>query len=248
LSSAQNLLPLLYAIDEEYGWSQGMRAINHALLASHIGPGATILEIGCGSGQFLAELAQRQPLAQVVGLDLNGQALRHAQQRAVTNSALMQANLLALPIADQSIDLVTAFDVYDQAAVALVAALAESRRILRSTGLLLLRVSAYPWLEGAHDRAFNTGQRYQAQEVVTALRAVGFTILRVTYANTLFAPLVIPLRLGQRWGLVGLTPQLYTDTGANRALAAALDWEAQWLHHHNLPFGISLYVLARKSA
>lgn len=248
MSSNQNLLPLLYAIDEEYGWSQGMRAINHVLLPSHLDPGAIILEIGCGSGQFLAELMQRQPLAQVVGLDLNGQALSHAQQRTAANSALIQANLLALPFADQRVDLVAAFDVYDQAAVALVDALAESRRILRNNGRLLLRVSAHPWLEGAHDRAFNTGQRYQAQAVVAALRAVGFTILRVTYANTLFAPLVIPLRLGQRWGLIGLTPQLYTDTWANRALAAALHWEAQWLRTHHLPFGISLYVLARKSA
>lgn len=248
MSSDQNLLPLLYAIDEEYGWSQGMRAINHVLLTPHIGPGATILEIGCGSGQFLAELTQRHPLTQVVGLDLNGQALSHAHQRTTNNGALTQADLLALPFADQSVDLVAAFDVYDQAAVALHDALTESWRVLRQGGRLILRLSAHPWLEGAHDRAFNTGQRYRAQEVVAALRAVGFTILRATYANTLFAPLVVPLRLGQRWGLVGLSPQLYTDSWANRALAAALHWEAQWLRTHHLPFGISLYVLARKSA
>lgn len=225
-----------------------MRRINHALLAGQVAPTATILELGCGSGQFLAELTRQHPLAHIVGLDLNGQALSHAHQRRTTSGALTQADLLALPFADQSVDLVAAFDVYDQAAVALHDALTESRRVLRQGGLLILRLSAHPWLEGAHDRAFNTGQRYRAQEVVRALQGVQFAVDRVTYANTLFAPLVIPLRLGQRWGFVGLSTHLYTATWANQALAAALQWEAQWLRTHNLPFGISLYVLARKSA
>ena len=36
-----NLLPLLYAMDQEHGWSQGMRAITHALLgATRLPPGS----------------------------------------------------------------------------------------------------------------------------------------------------------------------------------------------------------------
>ena len=223
-----------------------MRTISHALLAQALAP-TTILELGCGSGQFLHELHQQQPQAQLVGSDLNPAALSHAQGRNGGSVALTQADLAHLPIADQHFALVIAFDVYDQRGVQLDEALAESRRVLRTGGLLMLRVSAHPWLAGAHDRAFNTGRRYHAREVVDALCTAHFTIQRVTYANSILAPAVIPLRLLQRWGVVGLTADLYTDSRANQALATALRWEARWLQQHNLPFGISLYILARKS-
>ena len=246
MNNGHNLLPLLYTMDDDYGWSQGMRAISHALLAQELAP-TTILELGCGSGQFLHELRRQQPQAQLVGSDLNPAALSHAQHRTSGAVALTQADLAHLPFADQHFALVLAFDVYDQHGVQLHEALAESLRVLCAGGLLMLRVSAHSWLEGAHDRAFNTGRRYHAQEVVDALRVAHFTIKRVTYANSLLAPVVIPVRLLQRWGAVGLTTDLYTDSRANKALATALRWEAQWLQQHNLPFGISLYILARKS-
>lgn len=233
-------------MDEDYGWSQGMRAISHALLAEQLPP-TTILELGCGSGQFLHELHQQQPQAQLVGSDLNPAALSHAQQRTGGVVTLTQADLAHLPFADQHFALVLAFDVYDQRRVQLHEALTESWRVLHARGLLMLRVSAHPWLQGAHDHAFNTGRRYHLREVVDALHAAHFTLQRVTYANSILAPVVIPLRLLQRWGVIGLAADLYTDSRANQALATALRWEAHWLQQHNLPFGISLYILARKS-
>lgn len=237
---------MLYTMDDEYGWSQGMRAISHALLAQELPP-TTILELGCGSGQFLHELRRQQPQAQLVGSDLNPSALSHAQCRNGKAVALTQADLAHLPFADQRFALVIAFDVYDQHGVQLDEALAESRRVLCTGGLLMLRVSAHPWLAGAHDRAFNTGRRYRAHEVVDALRVAHFSPQRVTYANSILAPVVMLLRLLQRWGVVGLAADLYTDSRTNQVLATALRWEARWLQHYNLPFGISLYVLARKS-
>ncbi len=198
-----------------------MRAINHALLTEPRAAAKAILELGCGSGRFLHELAQRQPQAQLLGTDINPHALGHAQQQS-TAIALTQADLAHLPFADQSVDLITAFDVYDQSGVYLHGALAESRRVLRNGGLLLLRLSAHRWLEGAHDRAFNTGQRYGRREALKALHRARFNLLRVTYANLLLAPAVIPLRLLQRWGWLKLTTDLYTDSLANRALATAL--------------------------
>jgi len=94
--------------------------------------------------------------------------------------------------------------------------------------------------------AFNTGRRYARHELVNALDAVGFTPIRITYANALLAPGIVPVRLLQRWGILPFNEAHYTEPLANRLLALILQAEAQWLQSHNFEFGVSLYLLAQK--
>ena len=231
-----------------------MRAINHALLADELAQPETILELGCGAGTFLQELARRQQHDLLIGTDRHPLALAHVGQmgRAEAKSAhlptvqFVQSDLHQLPFPDQRFRLLLAFDVYDQKGIDLARALQESYRVLQTEGHLLLRVSAYPWLMSIHDEAFNTAQRFRRQTLVAALRCAGFSPVRITYANTLLALPVIALRLLQRWTLLPHSSTLYTDSLTNRLLAALLHGEAHWLRHHNLPGGISLYVQARK--
>ncbi len=233
-----------------------MRAISHALLADELAKPLTILELGCGSGTFLQEIARARQQDLLIGTDRHPLALAHAshvlaeQPENVYLPAVqfVQSDLHQLPFADQRFRLLLAFDVYDQKGVDLALALQESYRVLQREGQLLLRVSAYPWLMSVHDTAFNTGQRFRRQTLVAALQRAGFSPVRITYANTLLAPAVILLRLLQRWSFLPHSSALYTDSRANRLLATLLHGEARWLRHHNLPGGISLYVQARKEA
>src|SRR5690606_42058288 len=58
-----SLLPLLYAGDESYGWSEGMRAVTHALLANVTLPEGAVAEAGCGrSEEHTSELQSRENL------------------------------------------------------------------------------------------------------------------------------------------------------------------------------------------
>ncbi|MBX3013786.1 MAG: class I SAM-dependent methyltransferase [Caldilineaceae bacterium] len=241
----QTLLPLLYAMDEAHGWSQGMRAITHTLLAhSQLQPGPR-LELGCGSGLFLRELQERSPTEPCVGLDRNGMALAFAAQRANTGE-LTQADLQQLPFRDNHFALLVALDVFDQRQVDLRGALGESWRVLQPGGHLVLRISAHPWLHSAHDRAFNTGRRYHRAEVAATLQAAAFQVERFTYANLLLAPPIILQRLLQRWHWLAYSSNHTVAPRLNQSVAQALQWEARLLRHCNLPFGISLYVIARK--
>ena len=239
------LLPQLFGDDAHNGWSRGMRRVTHALLAGVTVPPGPILEVGCGGGQMLAELRAAYPYRSVTGLDLTALALRQARRR-MADAPLLQATVTALPVATQRVALLLALDVFDQQGVELAAALAEARRVLVAGGVLLLRVSAYPWLYGPHDVAFHTGQRYTRRELAAALTAADLVPLRITHANACLAAPVIAQRLGQRLGLLPWMPGLYGQRRLHDLAARWLQHEAGWLRRRDLPIGLSLVALARK--
>ena len=242
----QSLLPLLYAGDQSYGWSAGMRAITHTLLDEVTLPHGPVVEIGCGGGQLLVELRQRYAARTVIGVDLHPLALANAREVLRPSVNLSQAALPHLPWSSNTVALLLALDVFDQQGVELGGALAESFRLLRSDGALVLRVSAHPSLYGAHDIAFHTGQRYTRHQVQDALMRAGFAIQRLTYANTLLSPPVAAMRLIQRWGLLGWQAATYQQRGFHRVAAWLLRQEAIWLRYADLPWGLSLCAVARK--
>lgn len=222
-----------------------MRAVTHALLETTRLPAGPLLEVGCGAGVFLRELHDYHRGARCFGLDYSSIALDYAKRQPAP-LYLSQGDLQQLPFGANHFSLIVALDSFDQQAVNLPQAVRESWRLLQPDGLLLLRVSAHPWLESEHDLAFNTGRRYQRQELMAALSDGGFRVERVTYANSLLALPVIAQRLLQRWRLLPFASNHDISPVVNRQVARLLRWEANLLHFTDLPFGISLYVLARK--
>ena len=106
-----------------------------AFLLDHARAGETVLDIGCGGGEFSAALvvAGAQPIA----VDVAGEALRRARARVPALDARLWAPGEPLPVEDASVDVVWAGEVIEH--VADVAPwLSEVRRILRPRGTLLL--------------------------------------------------------------------------------------------------------------
>lgn len=252
------LLPLLYDSEVTAGWTQGMaRIVLSVLDGLPVAHKPDVLEVGCGSGTVVRTLREHLPRAQVYGLDLNPLALSIAAAHERAPAELLRGNLLELPFADRSFDLLLALDSFDQVGIPLHVALGEAVRVLRSDGLLLLRVSAYPWLLGAHDVAFNTGRRYDRDEVELAMAAAGLRVLRATHANMLLSPPVIAMRMAQKWIAAGADGEeraesdsntgIYASPLANRVVGVALAAEAQYIQFADAPFGLSLIVAAQKS-
>lgn len=228
------------------GWNRGMRRVSRSLLCSRPLPPGPVLDLGCGSGIFAQELAEQVGLGPVVGVDLLPAALEGAQLHAPTVH-LAQVHLQELPFADGTFGVVTALDVLDQRGVDVENALAEAARVLLPGGVLLLRVSAHSWLTGPHDLAFNTARRYGRSDIERLLANMGFHLERVTYANSLLAPAITAVRLLQRWRVLPLEKAVYHEPLTNLGLDCALSVEAQWLRYGDLPFGISLYVMATRA-
>jgi SAM-dependent methyltransferase len=105
-------------------------------------PGETVLDLGCGAGFDALQAAQMVgPTGRVIGVDMTPAMLDKARANAevlgLTNAEFREGYLEALPVADDSVDLVISNGVVnlcsDKAAV-----LAEAYRVLKPGGRLQL--------------------------------------------------------------------------------------------------------------
>lgn len=240
-------LPHLYQSDATHGWSIGMRAVSLALLQTCIPPPGIVLEIGCGGGAFLRSLQMHFPNRTIIGTDLHPLAIAYAQSIA-SPALLYQGNAACLPFADNTVAAILALDALDQVDIDPAVALHEARRVLKPGGVVLARVSAHPWLFGPHDTTFNTRQRYSRAQLHRLFRATGFHIRRITYCNAAIGLFAVVPRLLQRVNLLSWKERESTEGNLARSvLAGVLHAEARWLRRRNLPFGLSLYLVATRS-
>jgi len=154
----------------------------------------------------------------------------------------------ALPFAEGTFGLCTFFDVLEHIEDE-DSFLKELRRVLQPGGRIFLSVPAYRFLWSDHDVSLHHFRRYERQGLVDVLTRNGFEIVRVTYAMATIFPLVAGFRL-----LSKLRPRKgdaktsYVETPdlPNRILTRLLSSEGAWLKRADLPFGTSLFALARR--
>lgn len=236
------------AVELRHWWYGGMRAVNAALLDSAY-PGRRdlrILDAGCGTGGNGAFLRR---YGCVAGLDISALALALGQRRLA--GWLVRGSVGALPFTGGSFDLVTSFDVlYHRAVLDERAALAETLRVLRPDGRLLIRLPAYQWLTSEHDRSVHGRHRYTAAETRALLERAGFVVERLSYINSLLLPIPVLQRLLERVSRSAPPHESQLELPPrplNVALAAVLSAEAGWLRQdRRFPAGLSVLALARK--
>lgn len=236
---------IMYEAEETHWWYKGMRRITRSLLDRYwSGNQLRILDAGCGTGIMLDRLRK---YGAVVGVDLAEEALALSQERG--ERALGRASVDALPFADGQFDLVTSFDVICTFEASAGLAIGEFHRVLRTGGLLMIRLPAYDWLRGQHDRAVHIEHRFTTGELRRELIARGFHVERITYGNTWLFPLALVKRLVlERLGIGGDGSDVKPIAPPfNAVLSTILASEARLLRWTNLPFGLSVVALARRT-
>jgi ubiquinone/menaquinone biosynthesis C-methylase UbiE len=106
---------------------------------------ARILDVACGTGSALNQLALAHPDERYWGLDLSPYYLQHAGRRLthVNNLSLVTENAESMPLADASFDVVTSvFLFHELPARARKNVLSEMRRVLKPGGLLVIEDAA----------------------------------------------------------------------------------------------------------
>lgn len=236
----------MFRVENRHWWYVGMQRITTRLV-THFYPNQTnlqILDAGCGTGAAMAYLA---PFGHVTGCDLSSLALSFCRQRSL--SSLAQASVTELPFPVLAFDLVVSFDVlYHQAVADVNRALVEFWRVLRPGGRLFLRLPAYDWLRGHHDRVIHTARRFSRGQLRRSLVGAGYDVEKISYANTLLFPLALTKRLSER---------ILPATGSSSDIQANASWrdsllsqflfaEASWLTRAALPFGLTVIAVARR--
>lgn len=244
-----NEYELMYQVEFTHGWYRGMREISEKILriCLHFGDDRTaqILDAGCGTGAGLMQLAD---FGKVFGIDLSAHAISFCKKRNLHR--LAQATILSTPFKSETFDLITSFDVlYEDSVEDDLMALSEFNRITRPGGYLLLRLPAFHWLIGTHDRIVHTRRRYTRSEVKQLLAQAGYQLEYSTYANWILFPLVAVKRFLDR---INPSSQPRSDlriqvAGFNQFQKMMLSVEASMLPQFSLPYGSSVIALGRKT-
>lgn len=237
----------MYGVEDHHWWYRGMETITRSILNCWYAPNGSlsILDAGCGTGAALTSYLA--DYGRVTGFDLSSIALTFCQRRNAPR--LVQASVTHLPFAAKTFDLITSFDVlYERGVSDDAESLSEFARVLVDGGRALLRLPAYNWLRGQHDVGIHTARRYTAGEVKQLLKRNGFSLERISYANTLMFPAALAKRMVERI----LPPSasqsdLAMNTGVfNKILRNVLALEAPLVSGVGLPFGLSVIAVGRK--
>ena len=198
---------------------------------------------------MLDVVRQKFPDADLTGVDASNHAIELAAARNL-NATLRPANVHDLPFAENNFDFVLSLDVLSHAGVDDSLATHEMHRVLRPGGCLLLNLAAFDFLKGAHDCAVDVDRRYTRPQVRALLVGANFRIERLSYWNATFTPPIALLRWLSRWRAQG--GGLRSDFGSlpaflNSLLKSVAALELRASRHVSLPFGTSLFAVARKN-
>jgi SAM-dependent methyltransferase len=239
---------VMRSVEDHYWWYQALR---HHVAASiePVAPHFSLLDAGCGTGGMLSVVRQKFPEAELRGVDESSHAVELATARG-TGARLLQASVHDLPFPAESFDVVLSLDVLSHAGVDDALALRETFRVLRTGGRVILNVAAFDFLKGAHDCAVDVNRRYTWRQLRALLADAGLGVERSSYWNATFTP---PIALA-RW-LSRFRPPADKARSDFRPLPgilnsmlkriAALELSAS--RHVSLPFGTSLFAVARKN-
>lgn len=177
----------LARVEQQHWFYTGKRAIARWAIKT-FGSGKSrpvLLDCGAGTGSFAAEMT---PTHKVSVMDDHEESLALLRQR-FTPDQVVEGSASAMPVADQSVDVLTLLDVLEHVEDD-HAALAEIHRVLRPGGVLVLTVPAMMQLWSNWDVVLHHFRRYHRQGLRDMLAEDQWEIEHIKYVNTVVFPLV----------------------------------------------------------
>jgi SAM-dependent methyltransferase len=156
------------------------------------------LEIGCGTGAVLRELAGSRQWERLVGSELHPSGLAHARRRLPSEVEFVQMDARNIPGVG-IFDLIGAFDVIEHIADDEVV-LRGMRAATQTGGGTIVAVPQHPWLWSHADDLAHHQRRYRRGELEAKLVRNGFEILFSSSFTAALLPLMAVSRLLSRGG------------------------------------------------
>jgi len=198
----------------------------------------SILDLGCGTGGTTVVL---QKYGRVTGIDISHEAIKLAHRYPI--EVLQQADANHLPFTSSKFDLVISLDVLYHKAVNVQKTVDEAFRVLRPGGIFLVRVPAFSFLKGAHDKVVHGTRRFSLPQLKEIITKAKFSPLRITYFNS---SLFLPALLFRKFNFQKKSDIRPVWEPFNLILYVLLKVESLFAQYVNLPFGTSVYCLSVK--
>jgi SAM-dependent methyltransferase len=231
------------AIENIHWWFIGRRVIVEQILKGLSLPkSAEILEVGCGTGGNLPLLSR---FGKVYGVELDDTAREYALKREI--GIILPGSLPdEIPFTGQLFDLIVMTDVLEHVQDDRIA-LERLFLILKSGGYILITVPAFNALWSRHDELHHHKRRYDMLRLRTILINSGYDIVKASYINCFLFPVIVGMRLTQRYFKMNDADdlKLYPPI-VNRLLEKLFASEGYMLKLISLPFGLSLLCVGRK--
>lgn len=169
---------LLSESENKHFWFRGRNMVIRETIRSSLrnARGMSFLEVGCGTGYVLAELAKMGFV--VTGLDMHDEGLAYARQRVPAGNFFVGTLDQFRP--KQRFDAVGMFDVLEHISNDSTTLL-SCLRLLRKNGMLYITVPARPELWSVYDDISGHKRRYTKDSLVEVLTAAGFRIRSISY-------------------------------------------------------------------
>ncbi|MEZ5169437.1 MAG: glycosyltransferase [Acidimicrobiia bacterium] len=236
-------------VERDHWWFRAKRRLVARELARAGVRHGRLLDAGCGTGATVNELAIPD-YGLAVGIDPSAHALDLARADRIAGPEFLRATAESVPVADDSVDVLTSLDVIEHLDDD-VSVLVEYGRVVRPGGTVILSVPAYRWAWSAHDEELGHRRRYTIGELERAVRLAGLEVQRATYFHSWLVPLALLLRRTPLRHLVGDRTQdevSHAVGWVNRLGDFLARMEAALLGRFDLPFGLSVLVVARVPA
>ncbi|MCB0210757.1 MAG: class I SAM-dependent methyltransferase, partial [Anaerolineae bacterium] len=183
-----------FLVEDNHWWfSSRTRALN-TVIQSLIPqkPALKLLDVGCGAGNMIHHLSK---YGQVKGLEIDPRPVAMARQRGYDVDLFDVTK--QMPFDEATFDVITALDVIEHNEDDM-AILADSYRVLKPGGHMVITVPAFMFLWTHNDDINAHVRRYTADELTAKLSKTGFKVRRVTYNNFFVFPLAATLLMLRR--------------------------------------------------
>jgi SAM-dependent methyltransferase len=204
---------------------------------------AQILEAGCGPGGNLAML---QRFGEVCAIEPDEASRTYAAER---NGVEVKGGFLPQTAPDfgKAFDLVACFDVIEHVPDD-AGAVARLAQYLKPGGFMVTTVPAYAWMWSDHDAAHHHKRRYALAPYRRLFEQAGLKVRRASHFNSVLFPPIAAVRLAKN--AMGRTggDEAMPPAPLNAALKSLFGLERALLRVGDLPFGVSILLIAEKPA
>jgi SAM-dependent methyltransferase len=160
----------------------------HSMLArlGPLPPHPVVVDLGCSTGFLLEDLRAKHPDALLTGIDLVASGLCKAH-RSVPDARLLQADVCALPLEDESIDAAVSANLLEHVPDD-QRALAELGRVLRPGARGVMVVPTGPSTYDYYDRFLGHERRYARGELASKALRAGLEVIEDIHLGSVLYP------------------------------------------------------------